>query len=88
MDDALHHFHTIKDVFLLGQASKKAKAKANALTAELVKKRKVDDETNDESWCAIQEVARNECLVRRENLRCNRNRHILSLLPLCDGCFL
>jgi hypothetical protein len=38
MVDALHRFHTYKDVFLLGQAGKNAKAKANALTTELVKK--------------------------------------------------
>jgi len=50
MEDALRHFHTFKDVFLLGQASKKAKAKANALRMELVKKRKVDEETNADSW--------------------------------------
>jgi hypothetical protein len=31
MEDALRRFHTIKDVFLLGRASKNAKAKANAL---------------------------------------------------------
>jgi hypothetical protein len=38
MVDALHRFHTFKDVFLLGRAGKKAKAKANALRMELVKK--------------------------------------------------
>jgi len=38
MEDALHGFHTFKGVFLLGQAGKKAKAKANALRTELVKK--------------------------------------------------
>jgi hypothetical protein len=50
MEDALHRFHTFKDVFLLGRASKKGKAKANALRTELVKKRKVDEETNTETW--------------------------------------
>jgi len=50
MEDALHCFHTFKDVFLLGRAGKKAKAKANALGTELVKKRKVDEETNAETW--------------------------------------
>jgi len=49
-EDAFHRFHTFKDVFLLGRASKKAKAKANALRTELVKKRKVDEETNAETW--------------------------------------
>jgi hypothetical protein len=50
MADALCHFHTFKDVFLLGRAGKKAKAKANALSTELVKKQKVDKETNAETW--------------------------------------
>jgi len=50
MQDALHSIHTCKDVFLLGQAGKKAKAKANALWTELVKKQKVDEETNAELW--------------------------------------
>ena len=50
MEDALHRFHTFKDVFLLGRAGKKAKAKGNALRTELVKKRKVDEETNAEPW--------------------------------------
>jgi hypothetical protein len=50
MEDALDRFHTFKYVFLLGRASKKAKAKANALRMELVKKRKVDEETNAETW--------------------------------------
>jgi len=50
MEDALHRFHSFKDVFLLGQAGKKAKAKGNALRTELMKKRKVDEETNAEPW--------------------------------------
>jgi len=50
MEDALHRFHTLKDVFLLRRAGKKVKAKANALRTELVKKRKVDNETNAETW--------------------------------------
>jgi len=50
MEDALRRFHTFKDVFLLGRAGKKAKANANALRTELVKKRKVDEETNGETW--------------------------------------
>jgi len=40
MEDALHHFHTFKDVFLLGQAGNKTKVKANALRMELMKKQK------------------------------------------------
>jgi hypothetical protein len=50
MDDALRRFHTFKDVFLLGRASKKAKAKANVLKTELVKKQKVNDERHAETW--------------------------------------
>jgi len=50
MEDALHRFHTMNDVFLLGQASKKANTKANALRTELVKKWKVDEETNAGTW--------------------------------------
>jgi len=50
MEDALHRFHTFKDVFLLGRAGKEAKAKANALATELKKKRKVDTETIAETW--------------------------------------
>jgi len=49
MEDALRRFHTFKDVFLLGRAGKKAKAKANALRTELVKKRMVDETTNAET---------------------------------------
>jgi hypothetical protein len=49
MADALRRFQTFKDVFLLGRAGKKAKAKANALRTELVKKRKVDEEINADS---------------------------------------
>jgi len=49
MEDALHRFHTFKDIFLLERAGKKAKAKANALRTELIKKRKVDEETNADS---------------------------------------
>jgi len=50
MEDTLCRFHTFKDVFLLGRAGKKAKAKADALRMELVKKRKVDEDTNAETW--------------------------------------
>jgi len=50
MEDVLHRFHTFKDVFLLGRAGNEGKAKANALRTELVKKRKVDEETNAETW--------------------------------------
>jgi hypothetical protein len=50
MEDVFHRFHTFKDVFLLGQAGKQAKAKGNTLRTELVKKRKVDQETNAETW--------------------------------------
>ena len=43
-------FHTFKDVFLLRQAGKKVKAKGNALRTKLVKKQKVDKETNAKTW--------------------------------------
>jgi len=49
MEHALCRFHTLKDVFLLGRSGKKAKAKANALRTEIVKKRKVDEEPNAET---------------------------------------
>jgi hypothetical protein len=42
-------FKTFKDGFCLGQAGKNAKVKANALRTELMKKRKVHQETNDET---------------------------------------
>jgi len=50
MEDALHHFHTFTDSFSLGRAGKKVKAKANALRTKLVKKRKVHNKTNAETW--------------------------------------
>ena len=49
MEDTLHRFHDIKDVFQLGQASKKAKVKHNALRTELGKERQVDEPTNAET---------------------------------------
>jgi hypothetical protein len=49
MADSLCCFHTFKDVVLLRPVSKKAKAKANAPRMELVKKQKVDEETNSET---------------------------------------
>jgi len=50
MEDALRRVHTSKDGFLPGRAGKKAKANANALRTELVKKRMVDEESNAETW--------------------------------------
>jgi hypothetical protein len=38
IEDTMHCFETFNDVFLPGRAGKKAKAKANALLKELVKK--------------------------------------------------
>jgi hypothetical protein len=46
MEDALRGFHTFQDVFLLGQAGKRAKDEANVQRTKLVKKRMVDEETN------------------------------------------
>jgi hypothetical protein len=48
-EDALHRFHTFNDVFLVGRAGNKVKAKANALRMELVKKGKVDEKTHVET---------------------------------------
>jgi hypothetical protein len=50
MQDALRHFHTFRDVFLLGRAGKKAMAKTNPLRTELMKKGKVDEERNANCW--------------------------------------
>jgi hypothetical protein len=50
MEDDWHRFQTFKDDFLLRSAGKKAKAKANTLRMELVKKRKVDKEMNAATW--------------------------------------
>jgi hypothetical protein len=49
VEDALCRFHTFQHVFLLGRAGKKAKAKANGLRTELIKKQKVDEETTVET---------------------------------------
>jgi len=49
MEDALHRFNIFNDVFLLGQANKRAKAKANALRTELMKKWKVTEVTSAET---------------------------------------
>jgi hypothetical protein len=46
MEDVLPYVHTIKDVCLLGRAGEKAKAKANALSTELVKILMVIKKTN------------------------------------------
>ena len=46
MEDALCRFQMFKDDFLLRRARRKAKATAHALSMELVKKWKVDEETN------------------------------------------
>jgi hypothetical protein len=48
--DALHCFQTSKDIVLLWRADKKANAQANALRTQLVEKRKVEKETNAETW--------------------------------------
>jgi hypothetical protein len=50
LQDALSRFQTFNDVVLRGRAGKKAKAKPNALRTELEKKRKVEEETNAETW--------------------------------------
>jgi hypothetical protein len=50
LEDVLRPFHTLKDVFLYGQAGKKAKANATGLKLELVNKRKVEKKTNAQTW--------------------------------------
>jgi hypothetical protein len=50
MEHTFCHIHTFKDVFLLKRAGKKVKTEANALRTELMKKRKADEETHDETW--------------------------------------
>jgi hypothetical protein len=50
MEDALCRFHSFKDDFFLGRAGKKAKPKGNRLRTELVKKRQVGEEMNDDTW--------------------------------------
>jgi len=49
-EDAFHRLNTYNYGFLLGRAGKNEKSKANALRMELMKKRKVDEETNADSW--------------------------------------
>ena len=48
MEDALCCSHSFKNVCLLGRADRKVKTKANAERTELVKKRKVDEETHQQ----------------------------------------
>jgi len=50
MEDALRCLHTFKVFFLFGRVSKNTNAKANTIRMEVMKKRKVDEETNAESW--------------------------------------
>jgi hypothetical protein len=50
MEAALHRFNTFNNVFLLRQAGDKVKAKATALGTKQLKKRKVNKETNAETW--------------------------------------
>jgi hypothetical protein len=52
IEDALNRFHSVNDVVLLGRAGKQARAKANTLTTDPVKKRKLDKETKAETWPA------------------------------------
>jgi hypothetical protein len=50
LEEVLRRSHTFQDVVLLRRAGKKAKAEANALRMELMKKGKVDKETLAETW--------------------------------------
>jgi hypothetical protein len=80
MEDALHRFHTFKDVSLLGRAGKKAKAKASVLRTKLVKKRKVDEETNAETWTLSK-------LRREMNALRNYIRHEINISKELDADF-
>jgi hypothetical protein len=55
LEDALHRFHTIKDIVLLGRACKSPTAEANTQRKQLLKKRKVDEETNGDTSMPSQE---------------------------------
>jgi hypothetical protein len=50
MEESFHPVHTFKDVFSLGRAGKMAKAKHNALGTDHLKKQKVEEVTNAETW--------------------------------------
>jgi hypothetical protein len=63
MEVTLHRFHTLNDVFLFRRPGKQEKAKANVLRTELVKNRKVEEETDAVSWMPSKKAARIECLA-------------------------
>jgi len=67
MDHAYHRFHTFKDVFIPGQTRNTAKVKAIALRTELLKKWKVDEKTNAETWTPSKK--RREMNVWRDYMR-------------------
>jgi len=50
MENAMHLCYNFKDVCEGRRAGKKDKPNTNALRTELVKKRKVHEKTNGESW--------------------------------------
>jgi len=50
LEDAMGRFYTFKDVFLLRLVGKIVQAEANALRLILMKKWKIDEETNAETW--------------------------------------
>ena len=52
MGDAVDSFHPSNDVSLFGRTGQKAKGEPNALSMELFKKGKVDEETNGETRTA------------------------------------
>jgi hypothetical protein len=91
LEDALRHFHPFKDVFLLGRAGTMAMASANALRTELVKKRKVDNETHGDSWMrskkrhkmnAWREIISHEIVISKE-LDGNFNFLKIHLMSYC-----
>jgi len=66
MGDNLHCFHPCKDVFLLRQASKLAKAKGNVLVTEFLQNGKVAEERKTETWTLSKK--RSEMNVWRDNV--------------------
>lgn len=49
LENALHDFHTFKDVIKLWQAGQKTKANANLLTTDHLNQQQVNEKTNAET---------------------------------------
>ena len=79
-EDILTRFHAFKDVFSLGRASKTVKIKANALSTEIVKKWKIDEETNDDTSALSHK--RHEMKAWRDTIR-----HVIDVSIMIDDNF-